>query len=169
VFYSKNKFEKLVHLVGFVIRIYHEARSPERQITRTHYHQTGHPHHTVRCGHPTFYTMGTGSFPEVKRPGLDVEHPPTFIADIKDRVELYLYYFSGSSLTVLGWILALDDFFRQRFQSVTCMGSSFYLAHPLGHFLSAASSYGTWLGIQSPEPDLSQTFGRACLYNAYVK
>ena len=31
-FYSKNKFEKLVHLVGFITRIYHEARSPERQI-----------------------------------------------------------------------------------------------------------------------------------------
>ena len=30
-FYSKNKFEKLVHLVGFIIRIYHEARSPERK------------------------------------------------------------------------------------------------------------------------------------------
>ena len=32
-FYSKNKFEKLVHLVGFIIRIYHDARSPERQIS----------------------------------------------------------------------------------------------------------------------------------------
>jgi len=31
-FYSKNKFEKLVHLVGFIIRIYHDARSPGRQI-----------------------------------------------------------------------------------------------------------------------------------------
>jgi len=31
-FYSKNKFEELVHLVGFIIRIYHDARSPERQI-----------------------------------------------------------------------------------------------------------------------------------------
>jgi len=31
-FYSKNIFEKLVHLVGFIIRIYHDARSPERQI-----------------------------------------------------------------------------------------------------------------------------------------
>ena len=31
-FYSKNKFEKLVHLVGFIIRIYHDARSHERQI-----------------------------------------------------------------------------------------------------------------------------------------
>ena len=31
-FYFKNKFEKLVRLVGFIIRIYHDARSPERQI-----------------------------------------------------------------------------------------------------------------------------------------
>ena len=31
-FYSKNKIEQLVHLVGFIIRIYHDARSPERQI-----------------------------------------------------------------------------------------------------------------------------------------
>ena len=28
--YSKNKFEKLVHLLGFIIRIYHDGRSPER-------------------------------------------------------------------------------------------------------------------------------------------
>jgi hypothetical protein len=30
-FYSQNNFEKLMHLVSFVIRIYHDARSPERQ------------------------------------------------------------------------------------------------------------------------------------------
>ena len=29
--YSKNKFEKLVLLVGFIIRIYHDARSSKRQ------------------------------------------------------------------------------------------------------------------------------------------
>jgi len=33
--YSKNKFEKLVRLVGFIIRIYHDAWSPERQILQT--------------------------------------------------------------------------------------------------------------------------------------
>ena len=32
-FYSKNKFEKLMHLVGSIIKIYHDAWSPERQIT----------------------------------------------------------------------------------------------------------------------------------------
>ena len=31
-FYSKNKFEKSVYQFGFIIRIYHDARSPERQI-----------------------------------------------------------------------------------------------------------------------------------------
>jgi len=31
-FYSKNKFEKLVHQIGFIIRIYHDSRSRERQI-----------------------------------------------------------------------------------------------------------------------------------------
>ena len=31
-FYSKNKFEKLVRLVGFIIRIYHDARSSESPI-----------------------------------------------------------------------------------------------------------------------------------------
>jgi len=30
----KNKFEKLVYLVGFIIRIYHDARSSEYQIPR---------------------------------------------------------------------------------------------------------------------------------------
>jgi len=30
-FYSQNKFEKLVHPVGFIIRILHDARSSERQ------------------------------------------------------------------------------------------------------------------------------------------
>jgi len=31
-FHYKNKFQKSVHLVCFIIRIYHDARSPERQI-----------------------------------------------------------------------------------------------------------------------------------------
>jgi hypothetical protein len=35
-FYLKK--EKLVHLVGFIIRIYHDARSPERQFITMHGH-----------------------------------------------------------------------------------------------------------------------------------
>ena len=36
-FYFKNKFEKLVHLGGFIIRIYHDTRSPECQILKFNY------------------------------------------------------------------------------------------------------------------------------------
>ena len=31
MFYYKNKFEKLVHLVGFIVRIYHDAQAPDCQ------------------------------------------------------------------------------------------------------------------------------------------
>jgi hypothetical protein len=31
-FYSKNKCEKLVQLVGFIMRIFHDEQSPELQI-----------------------------------------------------------------------------------------------------------------------------------------
>ena len=34
-FQSKNKFEKLVHLIGFITRIYHDARSSECQMSNT--------------------------------------------------------------------------------------------------------------------------------------
>jgi len=52
--------------------------------------------------HPASYTMGTGSFVGVKRPGRGVDHPPTSSAEVKERVELYLYFPSGPSWPVLG-------------------------------------------------------------------
>jgi len=42
-FYSKNKFDKLVPLVGFIIRICHDVRSPERQIIILHQHVSAIP------------------------------------------------------------------------------------------------------------------------------
>ena len=33
-FYPKNKFEKLLYLVSFIIRVYHDAQSTERQMWR---------------------------------------------------------------------------------------------------------------------------------------
>jgi hypothetical protein len=35
--------------------------------------------------------MGTGSFPGVKWPWHGVDHPPLYSAEVKERVELYLY------------------------------------------------------------------------------
>ena len=42
------------------------------------------------------------SFPGVKRPGRGVDHPPSYSAEVKERVEQYLYPPSGPSWPVLG-------------------------------------------------------------------
>ena len=53
---------------------------------------------------PRTYTMGTGSFPEVKWPkeGVVFDHPRPSNAEVKERVELYLYSLSGFAWPVLG-------------------------------------------------------------------
>jgi len=48
-FYSKNKFEKLVHLVGFITRNLHDTRSPERQISPHPYFALGKFKDRFRC------------------------------------------------------------------------------------------------------------------------
>jgi hypothetical protein len=59
------------------------------------------PVQTGPGAHPDSYTMDTGSFQWVKRPGRDVEHPPPSSAEVKERVELYLYSPSGPSWPVI--------------------------------------------------------------------
>jgi hypothetical protein len=49
------------------------------------------PVQTGPGAYPASYTMGTGSYPGVKRPGCDVDHPTPFSAEFNGRVELYLY------------------------------------------------------------------------------
>jgi hypothetical protein len=65
------------------------------------------PIQTGPGAHPASHTMGTGSFPGVKRPGRGVDHPPPSSAEVKGRVQLYLYSPSGPSWPVLGWPLPL--------------------------------------------------------------
>ena len=48
-----------------------------------------------------------GLFPGVKRPELDIDHPLPFRAEVKKRVQLYLYSPSGPSWPVLRWTLPL--------------------------------------------------------------
>jgi hypothetical protein len=60
------------------------------------------PVQTGPGAHPASYAMDTGSLPGVKRPGRGVDYPPSSNADVKERVELYLYSPSGSSWPVLG-------------------------------------------------------------------
>jgi hypothetical protein len=48
------------------------------------------PVQTGPGAHPTSYTVGTGSFPGVKRSGRGVDHPTPSSAEVKEIVELYL-------------------------------------------------------------------------------
>ena len=52
--------------------------------------------------YPASYTMVTGSFPGIKRPGRGVDYPPISSAEVKERVQLYFCSTSGPSWRVLG-------------------------------------------------------------------
>ena len=60
------------------------------------------PVQTGPAAHPDVYTMGTGSFPGVTRPGRGVHHQPPSSAEVKERVELYICSPSGPLWPVLG-------------------------------------------------------------------
>ena len=44
---------------------------------------------------PAPYTMGTVPFPGVKRPGSGADHPPSFSAEVKERVQYTSTSFLG--------------------------------------------------------------------------
>jgi hypothetical protein len=60
------------------------------------------PDQTGPGAYPASCTVGTGSLPGVKRPGRGVDYPPPYSAEVKERVELYFYFPSGPSWSVLG-------------------------------------------------------------------
>jgi hypothetical protein len=60
------------------------------------------PVQTGREAHPDSYTIGNGSFSGVRRPGRGVDQPSPSSAEVKERVELYLYFPSGPSWPVIG-------------------------------------------------------------------
>jgi hypothetical protein len=59
--------------------------------------------------HPVSYTMSTGLFPGVKRPGRGVDQLPVSSAEIIERVQLYIYFHYGTSWPVLGRPLPLSS------------------------------------------------------------
>jgi hypothetical protein len=66
------------------------------------------PIQTGSEAHPACNTMSTGSLSwGVKRPGRGVDHPPSSSTEVKERVQLYIYYPSGPSWPVPGWTLPL--------------------------------------------------------------
>jgi hypothetical protein len=60
------------------------------------------PAQTGREAHPASFPMHNGSFPRVKRLERDVNHPLPSTSDVKERVQLYLYYRSGPLWPVQG-------------------------------------------------------------------
>jgi hypothetical protein len=66
------------------------------------------------------------SFQGVKRPWRGVDHPPSSSAEVKERVELYLYFPSGPSWHVLGRrTLPLPLYTTvQSFVTTTCFGGT---------------------------------------------
>jgi hypothetical protein len=50
------------------------------------------PVHTGCGAHPASYAIGTGSLPGVKRPGRDADHAPQSSAEVKERVDLYIFF-----------------------------------------------------------------------------
>jgi hypothetical protein len=73
---------------------------------------------------PTMSKMGTGSFPGVKRPGRGVDHLPQSSANVKGRVELYLY--SPASIFVACYVVKFTFICLQNKRSI-CKNISFLL------------------------------------------
>jgi hypothetical protein len=73
------------------------------------------PIHTGPESHPASCTMGTGSFLGVKRPGHSIDYPPESSAEVKESVDLCLYFHSRPSWPVLGWTLPLPLFLTTKF------------------------------------------------------
>jgi len=59
------------------------------------------PVQTGPGAHPASYTMDTGSFPAVKRLGWGVDHTKQSSADVKEKVQLFLYSPYGHSWPVI--------------------------------------------------------------------
>jgi len=60
------------------------------------------PIQTGPGAHPASYTNGTGSIPVVNWLRHGVDHPPPSNAEVKERVELYIYSASGPLWPVQG-------------------------------------------------------------------
>ena len=70
------------------------------------------PVQTGPGAYPTSCTMGTGSFPGVKRLGCGADHPPRSKCWGHERVELYLYSPSGPQWPVIGRTFTLYPIYK---------------------------------------------------------
>jgi len=63
------------------------------------------PKQTGSGAQPTPFSMVTGSFQGLKRPGRGVDHPTSSRVEVKEKLGLYLYFALRTSRPVLWWNL----------------------------------------------------------------
>ena len=100
------------------------------------------PVQTGPVANPASYTMGTGSFLGVKRPGAWHWPPTPSNAEVKGRVELYLYFNYGSSWPVRGRTLHGNSL-------ATC-STYFVVSGIISHKILSATRDSKLLPIQFP-------------------
>jgi len=71
------------------------------------------PVHASPGAHPASCTMGTGSFPWVKRLGRGADNLTPSSAKVKERVQLYLYCPSGPLWLLIGQTLLNNTTVKQ--------------------------------------------------------
>ena len=121
---------------------------------RSYFHvmQMAFRRHLIRpCGPPSLLCNGYRvPFPRVKRTGRGVDHPPPSSAEVKERVELYLYSPSGPSWPVLGWPLPVPSL-RITVINTSCHTLSLYYADT--RLVSWADNPLSWRNVRRfPQP-----------------
>ena len=85
-------------IVGIATRYGLDGRGIQSQCGR----DFSHPSRRALSPPSLLYSGYRVSFPGVKRSGRGVDHPPPSSAEVKERIELYLYSPSGPSWPVIG-------------------------------------------------------------------
>ena len=89
--------------------------------------------------------MGTGSFLGVERPGRGVDHPPLSSAEVKERVELYLYFPSGQNFAPCLCHILSGILYSSKYPAVTTatfmQTDSGEYVYKAGHSLLTCASY----------------------------
>ena len=78
-------------------------------------------------GLPSFLYSGYRAFPRLQRQGRSTDHPPPSNAEVKERVELYLYSTCGPSCPVTGSTLPLPSHYETNFCYFSTLSCSYCL------------------------------------------
>jgi hypothetical protein len=95
---GRNSFVAVLHLLGIATCYRLDGPGIESRCRAGFFA----PIQTGPEAHPASYTLGTRSFPGVKRPGRGVYHSPRSSAEVEERVELHICFPSGPWWPVVG-------------------------------------------------------------------